>query len=359
MRQLLFLRSVGILLIAFLGFYPTACSNKATAPNDTSIPTPTPTNGAIVSILAGGGPCCGVNGTGTAASFYCPKGVAVDSSGNVYVSDANNDIRKITSGGVVTTLAGSGFAGFANGTGAAASFYDPIGIGVDTVIVGNIYVADGSNDLIRTITSGGVVSTMEGCDGCCGSDQNGPPAFFCGPEGLAVDSSGNVYVGDGYNLIRKISPWMGGGVTTLAGSAGVTGATNGTGTAALFNNPLGVAVDTSGNVYVADDRNNLIRKITPGGAVSTLAGSAGVTGSTNGTGTAALFNDPRGVAVDSSGNVYVGDYGNNLIRKISAGGMVSTLANVATDPWGVTVDSSGNVYVAASGTGLILKIQQY
>jgi len=142
-------------------------------------------------------------------------------------------------------------------------------------------------------------------------------ASFSHPEGIAVDSSGNVYVSDN-QMIREIS--SGGVVSTLAGQAGVTGATNGTGTAALFSYPKGVAVDSLGNVYVGDSGNHLIRVITPGGEVSTLAGQAGVTGSANGTGTAASFNSPRGVAVDSSGNVYVADGNNHMIRVITPGG---------------------------------------
>jgi secreted PhoX family phosphatase len=173
-----------------------------------------------------------------------------------------------------------------------------------------------SNHLIRKITSGGVVTTLAGQAGVTGStDGTGTAASFYYPTGVAVDTSGNIYVADNdNNLIRKIT--SGGVVTTLAGQAGVTGSTNGTGNAASFHSPQGIAVDTSGNVYVADAGNNLIRKITSGGVVTTFAGS-GSPGSTNGTGTTSSFLCPTGVAIDASGNVYVADMGNDLIRKIT------------------------------------------
>jgi sugar lactone lactonase YvrE len=280
----------------------------------------TPTG--TVSTLAGAGPFGSANGTGTSASFNWPYGVAVDSSGNVYVGDAlNNLIREISPAGVVTTFAGSGSKGAANGTGVAASFNNPNGVAVDSS--GNVYVADSFNSLIRKITSGGVVTTLAGSGSIGSTNGTGTAASFNAPTGVAVDSSGNVYVAEiGNNLIREISP--AGVVTTLAGS-GSQGAANGTGTAASFNRPFGVAVDASGNVYVADSLNNLIRKITPGGVVTTLAGS-GSQGSDNGTGTAASFNLPQGVAVDSSGNVYVADSLNNLVRKVTPGGVVTTFA---------------------------------
>ncbi|MDP6770717.1 MAG: Ig-like domain-containing protein, partial [Anaerolineales bacterium] len=169
--------------------------------------------------------------------------------------------------------------------------------------------------LIRKITPEGVVTTLAGSGSHGSTDGTGTAASFSYPQGVAVDFNSNVYVADqSNNLIRKITP--AGVVTTLAGS-GSEGSTNGTGTAASFDNPVGVAVDGSGNVYVADLSNNLIRKITPAGVVTTLAGDAGNNGSTNGTGTAALFYYPAGLAVDFSGNVYVADQYNHLIRKIA------------------------------------------
>jgi len=248
-------------------------------------------------------------------------GVATDSAGNVYVADSNNTIRKITPAGAVSTLAGTpGVAGNADGTGVAARFNSPRGVATDSA--GNVYVADSNNNTIRKITPAGAVSTLAGTAGVGGSaDDTGAAARFYFPEGVATDSAGNVYVADSNNnTIRKITP--AGVVTTLAGTAGVTGSTDATGAAASFNRPVGVATDSAGNVYVADSFNDTIRKITPAGAVSTLAGTADVTGSTDATGAAASFNFPQGVATDSAGNVYVADSNNSTIRKITPAGAV-------------------------------------
>lgn len=323
---------------------------------------------ATVSTLAGSGSAGSTNATGTVASFNGPFGVAVDSSGNVYVAEFTSHlIRKVTSTGVVTTLAGiAGTSGSANGTGTAASFYSPSGVAVDST--GNVYVADTFNHLIRKISSTGVVTTLAGSGVFGYTDATGTAASFNGPTGVAVDSAGNVYVADALNnRIRKISST--GVVTTLAGS-GALSSTNGTGTAATFHHPNGVAVDTSGNVYVAEPPTNLIRKITSAGVVTTLAGT-GAVGSFNGTGTAASFSNPKGVAVDTSGNVYVASDADNLIRKITPAGVVTTVAGVAGTngstngaatsatfnmPRSVAVDASGNVYVADYANNLIRKI---
>ncbi|MFH7000470.1 MBG domain-containing protein [Flavobacterium sp. FlaQc-57] len=304
------------------------------------------------------------DGTGTQSQFVSPRGVAVDPSGNVYVADTNNHkIRKITPAGVVTTLAGS-TQGFADGTGTQAQFYTPAGVAVDPS--GNVYVADTGNNKIRKITPGGAVTTLAGStQGVV--DGTGTASQFSGPTGVAVDALGNVYVADqGNSKIRKITP--GGEVTTLAGSTGsVIGFEDGTGSAARFKNPTGVAVDASGNVYVADTYNQKIRKITPAGVVSTLAGST--SGFADGTGSAAKFFSPLGVAVDAFGNVYVADPANNKIRKITQAGEVTTLAGSTsgdTDgtgiqakfngPYGVAIDVSGDLYVADNGNYKIRKI---
>ena len=258
--------------------------------------------GNVVTTLAGSATSGFVNGPRLSASFNGPTGVAVDGSGNVYVADRNNNmIRKIDSAGIVSTLAGSATSGFANGPGLSASFNGPTGVAVDGS--GNVYIADSGNHLIRKITSAGVVSTV----------ASGTPVSFAGPTGVAVDASGNVYVADHfYNMIRKIT--SAGVVSTLAGSA-TSGSNDGTGPSASFSRPTGVAVDGSGNVYVADRNNNMIRKITSAGVVSTLAGST-TSGSNDGTGPSASFLYPYGVAVDGSGNVYIADSDNHMIRKI-------------------------------------------
>jgi sugar lactone lactonase YvrE len=223
--------------------------------------------------------------------------------------------------GTVTTFAGSGTSGSTDATGTAASFSFPSGVAIDAG--GNVYVADVVNQKIRKITPAGVVTTFAGSGASGSTDATGTAASFGDPYGIAVDASGNVYVADQSNhKIRKIT--SAGVVTTFAGS-GSQGSTDGTGTAASFNYPLGVAVDAVGNVYVADRGNNKIRKITPAGTVTTLAGN-GVQGSTDATGTAASFYYPYGVAVDAGGNVYVADQSNHKIRKITPAGVVTTLA---------------------------------
>jgi streptogramin lyase len=278
----------------------------------------------------------------TFATVSTTYGVAVDSAGNVYVADGTSNIRKITPAGVVSTF--------------ATGFNSPTGVAVDSA--GNVYVTDRSNYTIHKITAGGVVSTLAGLALASGyTDASGSAARFNLAWGIAVDSAGYVYVADSANnVIRKITP--AGAVTTLA-----TG----------FSNPTSVAVDSAGNVYVGDANNHVIRKITAGGVVTTLAGVVGTAGSTDGTGSAARFNTPTGVAVDSAGNVYVADRSNQIIRKITAGGVVTTLAGVVGTPsfgymdgtgssarfrfpWGIAVDSAGNVYVADTSNNVIRKI---
>lgn len=314
--------------------------------------------GTTITTFAGhAGSSGSTDATGTSARFNSPSSIAIDSSGNLYVADTSNHVvRKITSAGVVTTLAGTaGSAGSTDGTGSAASFNGPSGIAVDSV--GNVYVADTYNHTIRAITPAGVVTTLAGLAGNSGSaDGSGSTARFNYPSGVAVDSSSTVYVADTSNhTIRKI---VGGTVSTFAGSAGVRGNTN---SPALFAYPNALIVDSSGNVFVADSYNYTIRKITSGGSVSTYAGTAGSAGSTDGTGTAALFNQPSGITVDSSGNLYVADTYNDTIRKIASGAVVTTLAGSPgvigtvdgtgalarfSQPYGITVDSSGNLYIA-------------
>ncbi len=267
----------------------------------------------VVTTWAGTGNPGNADGTGTAAMFSFPKGVALDASGTAYVADAqNNLIRQISTAAVVSRLAGSGAQGSADGTGTAASFYNPSALAVDSS--GTVYVADSSNYLVRKISAAGGVSTFAGSGSPGNTNGTGTAAAFGFCAGIAVDAAGTVYLSDLDNhVIRKISP--AGVVTTWVGT-GVAGSANGTGTAASFRNPAGLAVDTYGTVYLADAGNHLIRQITAGGVVSTLAGS-GSAGSVNGTGTAASFNSPYAVAVDASGAVYVSDVMNYLIRKIS------------------------------------------
>jgi len=371
-------------------------------------------SGGVVSTLAGTGAIGSANGAGATATFYAPRGLAVDGSGNVYVADSDNAmIRKITPGGTVSTLAGTGTSGSLDGPALSATFDLPRGVAADAA--GNVYVADSGNNLIRKVSSGGTVTTLAGAppangvaggvtfsypqglafDGSgnlyvadssaliwkltpqgvasmfAGSDafSLGISAPFSMPAGLAFDAAGNLYTADeGANMIFKITP--AGGVSTLAGN-GDLGYIDGPGATASFNGPMGLVLDAASNVYVADWGNNAIRKITPAGVVSTLAGSsAGTAGSVNGTGTAASFNQPNAVALDAAGNIIVADSQNNLIRKVTPAGVVTTLAGSgalgAADgavaaasfayPMGLTFDAAGNLYVADNDNGAIRMI---
>lgn len=329
-----------------------------------------PAPAAFTTLAGSMGNAGAADGSGSTARFNQPSGAAVDSAGTVYVADAfNNIIRKITSAGVVTTLAGSaGENGSLDGTGSAARFNHPTSVAVDGA--GNVYVADYGNHTIRKISSTGVVTTLAGSVGVTGStDGTGGAALFYYPEGVAVDGSGNVYVADSYNeTIRKITP--GGTVTTFAGTAGSSGSSDGTGSAARFFGPYSLAVDGSGSICVSDFGNHAIRKITPSGVVTTLAGLAGSSGSSDGTGSAARFSNPAGLAVDLSGNIYVADSDNHTIRKVTAAGVVTTLAGSAgvigsTDgtgsaalffsPNGLAVVGSSYIYVTDFGNSTLRK----
>ena len=265
-----------------------------------------------VTTVAGTGSSGSANGTGTSASFNGPAGITTDGT-NLYVGDTKNHlIRQIViSTGVVTTLAGTaGDNGSANGTGTAASFYEPQGITTDGT---NLYVGDTNNHLIRQIViSTGVVTTVAGTGDNGSANGTGTSASFYEPQGITTDGT-NLYVAERVNhLIRKIVISTG-AVTTVAGT-GSYGSANGTGTSASFCYPIGINKDGT-NLYVADLCNHLIRKIVIStGAVTTLAGT-GSSGSANGTGTSASFSYPSGITTDGT-NLYVADYDNHLIRKI-------------------------------------------
>jgi sugar lactone lactonase YvrE len=326
---------------------------------------------AMVSTFAGAGGAVGsVDGSGSAALFANPNLLAFDPAGILYVSDGyNNAIRKITPAGVVSTFVGAATqSGSADGSGSSARFNVPHAVAADAA--GTLYVADSYNSTIRKITAAGAVSTLAGLAGKSGTlDGSGGNARFNFPYGVAVDSEGNVYVADSFNEeIRKITP--AGVVSTLAGN-GTIGSADGKGSAASFHYPYGLAVDSAGILYVADTYNHTIRKITPDGTVSTLAGTAGKMGSTDATGAAAGFNLPMSIAIDSTGNLYVADSSNNAIRKIAPGAVVTTLAGNAgqtgsidgtgsaarfSTPNYLTLDSAGNVYVSDTGNSTIRKI---
>lgn len=275
------------------------------------------TNEGVVSTFAGSLATNGsVDGTGPAARFGGPCGITRDAAGNLYVADAaNNAIRKISPGGVVTTFAGGlNSAGTADGQGTLARFYYPTDVAIDGS--GNLFVADRNNNVIRKITSAGAVSTFAGAMGVAGGqDGAGNAARFNWPSGLAIDGAGNLYVADYNNAaIRKITSAR--VVTTLAGALGTAGTSDGTVVNARFHGPNGIAIDNAGNFYIGDRQNHTIRKITSNGVVTTIAGAPDVTGGLDGVGTSARFNEPAIVMVDPEGKLYVGDIINHAIRKI-------------------------------------------
>jgi sugar lactone lactonase YvrE len=337
------------------------------------MPAPAQTNypDSFTFVTLAGKPDAASLSAGDWTPFSHPKGLAVDSAGNVYVANTrNHTIYRLAASGVMTVLAGRpGSSGSADGIGGDARFRYPQGIAVDGS--GNVFVADSGNNTIRRITPDGRVTTLAGRARLVGSaDGTGDNARFNYPNSVAVDKAGNVYVADLYNaVIRKVTSQ--GVVTTLAGLAGDAGSADGKGAAARFNFPVSVAVDPADNVYVADINNNAIRKITPAGIVTTLAGKLTYdVGSSDGTGIGAQFCNPTALTVDDAGNVYVADTGNQTIRRITSSGEVTTLAGVAGQggnqdgtgngarfrrPMGIAMDHAGNLYVADQGNGLIRK----
>lgn len=281
------------------------------------------------------------DGQGTAVSFNAPQGIIFGPGGVLIVADtANHLIRKITSAGAVSTFAGTaGVAGNTDGNGTAASFSSPEGVAADAA--GNIYVADTGNHVIRKITTAGDVTTIVSTAG-----------KFVSPVGI-VEKGGTLFVIDaGDHTLKKIT--AAGVVTTLAGKAGTSGILNGTGGSARFNAPQGIAIDALGNLYIADTGSSIIRKVTAAGAVTTIAGSAGIIGNNDGIAANTRFNLPRGIAVDASGSVFIADTGNATLRRLDTTGYVSTLGDSLTNSEALAV-SSTNLYLSDSGQHVIRK----
>ncbi|SFQ34963.1 NHL repeat-containing protein [Variovorax sp. OK605] len=268
----------------------------------------------VAFFAGGGGAPTSQDGNGSAATFDGPIGVAMDAAGNSYVADSSgNRIRKISPAGEVTTFAGNGTASSLDGYRTAATFNAPVSVAVDAA--GNVYVAEVVAAVIRKITPDGDVSTFAGKAGMSGfAEGTGDNARFNQPFGLALDVAGNLYVADAANSrIRKITPDR--VVSTFAGT-GLIGSADGPRNSATFAFPAALALDVDGNVYVAEPGSSVLRRITLAGEVSTLAGVAFQTGAQDGIGKAARFGQPLGIAVDAGGALYVADTQNSVIRKV-------------------------------------------
>ena len=334
----------------------------------------------IITTVAGNG-TRGFSGDGAAATgaqFDGIYGVAADAAGNLYIADLlNNRIRKVDTGGLISTVAGNGTQGFSGDGGAAASaaLSGPQGVAVDGT--GNLYIADWGNNRIRKVDSGGVITTVAG-NGTWGFSGDGGAAISAqlnGTAGVAVDDAGKLYIADwANNRIRRVD--SGGGITTVAGNGtqGFSG-DGGAATGAALNGPVGVAVDGAGNLYIADSNNHRIRKVDSGGVITTVAGNgtAGYSGD-GGAATGAELNWPRGVAVDAAGTPYIADEVNNRIRQVDSGGIITTVAGdgtpgfsgdggVATSaalwfPSGVAADAAGNLYIVDGGNNRIRRLSE-
>jgi hypothetical protein len=329
----------------------------------------TVTPSTALTTLAGTG-AIGYTGDGGAASsatLASPSAVAYDANGNLFFADAQNQVvREVSKSGLISTIAGTGVEGYGGDGGAATTAYldTPTGVAVDTS--GNVYIADSHNHRIREV-SGGTITTIAGTGtaGFFGDNGAATAAQLSLPSAVAVDTTGNVYIADTNNQrIRKIT---GTTITTIAGDGEeLFAGDNATATAAVLDSPTGVVVDATGNVYIADRHNQRIRMVTSGGTISTLAGSgaasfSGTFGGDGASATAASLSKPSGVSVDASGNIYIADTGNQRIRQVT-GGTIATVAGsnqqgfdgdtgTATDailnaPKAVTLDSYGNLIIA-------------
>lgn len=337
----------------------------------------------IITTIAGTGSASfgGDGGTATSATLNLPYAVAVGSNGDVYLADRNNQrIRKINSSGIISTIAGNGIGTFSGDGGLAtsASISNPYAIATDAS--GNIYFADWGNNRIRKIATNGIITTVagNGTAGFSGDGSAATSASLNSPTGLCIDTSGNIYIADyGNNRVRKVS--KNGIITTVAGNGIIGFSGDGSiATSANFYNPYDVAVDVAGNLYIADFLNHRIRKVSTNGIITTIAGS-GATGSGNGSftgdgslATSATLHGPTRLALDTSLNIFIADYANHRIRKISSDGIISTITGTGTatysgdgglaslasinTPTGVALDASGNLYIADLNNYRIRKV---
>ncbi|AZQ74950.1 hypothetical protein EKH77_30605 [Streptomyces luteoverticillatus] len=318
----------------------------------------------------------GDGGLATAAQLQYPIGVAVDSTGTVYIADRHNHrVRKVTTDGKVSTYAGTGAGTFGGdgGLATAAQLQYPTGVAVDST--GTVYIADQHNHRIRKVTADGKISTYAGTGAGTFGGDGGPAtaAYLKYPAGLAVDSTGSLYIADQHNhRVRKVT--TDGKISTYAGTgAGTFGGDDGPATAAHLQYPFGVAVDSAGSLYIADTNNHRVRKVTTDGKISTYAGTgAGTFGGDDGPATAAHLQYPAAVAVDSTGSLYIADQTNHRVRKVTADGKISTYAGTGAGtfggdggpataaqlktPLGLAVDCVDTLYIADHANNRVRKV---
>jgi len=298
------------------------------------------------------------NTTGNTTPLNYPTGMTVDGSGNMFIADTLNLRLRKVSNNSISTVAGNGLLSY-GGDGAQATtaqLNNPQGVAVDPA--GNLYIADTNNNSIRRVAGNGVITTVAG-SGISGAAAPGNGSNqFTAPRGLASDAAGNIYIADSQNA-RVVKLSAAGGLSTVAGNGTPGyGGDGGAATSAMLNTPTAVAVDSANNLYIADFSNNRIRKVSASGTISTLAGtgSSGYSGD-GGQAAAAQINLAQGVAVDNAGNVFIADTGNNAIRMVAPNGIITTVANVVS-PVGITTDSLGMVYVA-DGSSQVFKIYPF
>jgi sugar lactone lactonase YvrE len=335
------------------------------------------TTGGVISTVAGNGTggYSGDGGPATSAQLYNPWGVAVDTAGNLFIGDNyNHRIRKVTPSGVISTVAGNGLSGFSGDSGPAttAELNGPIGVAVDAA--GNLLIADTDNNRIRKVTPDGVISTVAGTGtkGYSGDGGAATSAQLYSPYGVALDAAGNLFIADTWNeRIRKVTP--GGVISTVAGNGHSSfSGDSGPATSASLSYPYGVTVDAAGNLFIADHSNDCIRKVTPDGVINTVAGIGtwGFRGD-GGPATLAQLGFPYGLAVDTAGNLFIADFLNSRVRKVTPDGVISTVVGGGTQglgdggpatsaelwgPYGVAVDIGGNLFIADLGNYLVRKV---